>query len=327
MGSPSLAGRAPGFPSLAFRASLWSPPFPLASRAARRPTGGSRPRLGRPSRLVARRRPLFRSASAPLGAPFVCLYRPFALVLGGFFHALFGRVVAAAPPKMLLGLYLCGLPPFFICLAAACSRPAGSAPTYAASSGALPRRAPSMGSGGPASPPRLPRSLRSRPRSWPRASGERWAGYARAFLSADASHLDTAACGCRKAPAASSGGQAFTNPMPWRVRRCRRRGAYRRGHASAAGDSAGIRLTGAGRSALLSASGTLLVGAYRPAGWHLPAGSLQPPRLHAARLVLGLRGRERHRWRFPRPSTPVSKPCRMSLPAPCGCLPNPPDRG
>lgn len=64
MGSPSLAGRAPGFPSLATRASLWSPPFPLASRAARLPLVGSRPRLVRPSRLVARRRPLSHSAAA-----------------------------------------------------------------------------------------------------------------------------------------------------------------------------------------------------------------------------------------------------------------------
>lgn len=64
VGSPSLAGRAPGFPSLATRASLWSPPFPLASRAARLPLVGSRPRLVRPSRLVARRRPLSHSAAA-----------------------------------------------------------------------------------------------------------------------------------------------------------------------------------------------------------------------------------------------------------------------
>lgn len=53
------------------------------------------------------------------------------------------------------------------------SRPSGSAPAYAASSGALPRRAPSIGSGGPASPPRLPRSLRSRPRGVAGATGVR----------------------------------------------------------------------------------------------------------------------------------------------------------
>lgn len=59
------------------------------------------------------------------------------------------------------------------CLAAPCFRPCGRAPTCAVSSGALPRRAPSMARGCPASPPRLPRSLWSRPATAVGASGDR----------------------------------------------------------------------------------------------------------------------------------------------------------
>lgn len=77
------------------------------------------------------------------------------------------------PPACGCGGFRFHLRGFFITLPRACSRPSGSAPTDAASSGALPRRAPSKGSGGPASPPRLPRSLRSRPRRVAGATGER----------------------------------------------------------------------------------------------------------------------------------------------------------
>ena len=80
------------------------------------------------------------------------------------------------PPACGCAGYRFHLRGLFITLPRAFSRPSGSAPTDAASSGALPRRAPSKGSGGPASPPRLPRSLRSRPRRVAGATGERLSG-------------------------------------------------------------------------------------------------------------------------------------------------------
>ena len=77
------------------------------------------------------------------------------------------------PPACGCAGYRFHLRGLFITPPRACSRPSVAAPAYAASSGALPRRAPSKGSGGPASPPRLPRSLRSRPRGVAGATGER----------------------------------------------------------------------------------------------------------------------------------------------------------